>query len=141
MDGNQVYAGIVSQVLTGLTSGATYSFGFWQAAGQQNNLHSFTAATTDNWLIYLGQPINVDCSQTTNGTCNVTYNSANTSFWEAPTMTLPGTDAFSAGPGSTAAIDYYPWTYVSTTFVANAASETLTSFAQGVNTATGTETN
>jgi PEP-CTERM motif len=128
MDGNQVDAGIVSQNVTGLTSGATYSFGFWQAAGQQNG-SGFTAATTDNWLIYFGTPISVNCSGVTNGPCNVTYTTSNTTFWEAPTMTLPGT----GGPGGPAA-DYYPWTYVSTTFVANASSETLTYFALGLNT-------
>ena len=119
-DGNPIYGTSFNQVINGLTPGTDYTLSFWQAAGQQQ---SFTGDTTEQWKIFFGSgTFSVDCSQplcTVNTTGDMTEH--DTAVMDTPSQ---GT---------------HPWELVSTDFIADATSETLSFLAWGNNGATFNE--
>ncbi|QYE33826.1 PEPxxWA-CTERM sorting domain-containing protein [Polymorphobacter sp. PAMC 29334] len=51
-DGDPSYSGVISQSISGLTAGKSYTVSFYQAAGQQVG---FTGPTTEQWSVSLGE--------------------------------------------------------------------------------------
>jgi hypothetical protein len=50
-DGDPSYSGVISQTISGLTAGTSYTVSFYQAAGQQAG---FSGPTTEQWKVSLG---------------------------------------------------------------------------------------
>jgi hypothetical protein len=82
-DGNPQYESTITQTITGLTAGTTYTLQFQQAAGQQIG---YDAPTTEQWLVFLGAGgIGTSCHD---GSCTVTGTHDNLED-ESPLMDTP----------------------------------------------------
>lgn len=113
-DGNPNYEGVISQTLTGLTVGQTYTLGFYQAAGQQTG---FTGATTEQWIVSLGKSaLSVHSSGSNTDTYKNTDNGA--SIAATTLMNTPS-------KGDT------PWEYVTVNLTADATTDVLSFLAWG----------
>ena len=112
-DGNPTFETSFNQVINNLTVGTDYTLSFWQAAGQQAG---FSGATTEQWKIFFGTgSFAVNCG--TNNPCTISttgdITEKDTAIMNTPSQ---GTS---------------PWELVSTNFVADATSETLSFLAWG----------
>jgi hypothetical protein len=110
-DGNPTFENVFYQTITGLTPGATYSLGFWQAAAQQAY---FSGATTEQWIVALGaNPLTFTCSGP-----SCAYSDPGADIEISPLMNTP-----SQGVS--------PWEYVTLNFTASSATQVLSFLAWG----------
>jgi hypothetical protein len=82
IDGDPTYRSAISQTITGLKVGDSYSLSFYQGAAQQE---SFTGATTEQWQVTFGT--NVDTSRLMNNA------SEGVVAWNAQSMFFIATSA------------------------------------------------
>ena len=112
-DGNPDFFSTFNQDISGLSPGTTYTLSFWQAAGQQNG---FSGDTTEQWRVFLGNgSLVLDCST---NPCTVNTAGFTGSEQDSQLMSTPS-------QGVT------DWELVNLSFVADAATETLTFLAWG----------
>jgi len=114
-DGNPNYESTFDQTLTGLTPGHQYTLSFWQAAGQQTN---FLNATTEQWIVSLGTSATGLTITSLGSPSTYTDADPNASIAISPLMNTPQQGVS-------------PWTQVTVTLTADAATDTLSFLAWG----------
>jgi hypothetical protein len=112
-DGNPTFESPVTQTITGLTAGTTYTLNFLQGASQQTG---FSGATTDQWIVSLGTAaLAINCST---NPCTYSNSDATASTVASTLMTVPSEGTVG-------------WNSVSVTLTADSTSDVLSFLAWG----------
>jgi hypothetical protein len=124
------HAGRISQNLTGLVVGQTYSIDFYQAAAQQLGAATYNTATTDNWIVNVGGTYTTptyDGAGESNGTGGFTGGTTRSS----PVMSLAVQGAAGSQTTTTGNAKVNGWQQDSFAFTATSTSARLSFLARG----------